>query len=70
MEAIKKQKEKTPKRDKIIGRITTVLAVVSSTISMSGLIDNKPVLKTILDILTGILAKKSLEHGMQTEENI
>lgn len=61
---------KTPKNDKRKGRIATALAFVCSTISMSGLVDNRPIIKTALDIATGLLTKKAFDHGLQTETEI
>ena len=42
----------TPKKNKIIGQITTFLGVASVVIAESGLVDNRPVLKLGLEILS------------------
>ena len=64
---IKKLFSKTPREHKLNGRITTALAFACQTISMSGAVDHRPILKTALDIATGLLTKKAFDHGLQTE---
>jgi hypothetical protein len=67
-EIIKKLRAKTPREHKIDGRFATALAFACQTISMSGMVDNRPLIKTALDIATGLLTKKAFDHGIQTEK--
>jgi phosphoribosyl-dephospho-CoA transferase len=63
----KKLLSPTPKEHKVDGRFATAFALICQTISMSGLVDNRPLIKTALDIATGLLTKKAFDHGIQTE---
>lgn len=59
----------TPKKNKVIGRITTVLGVVSLAIAESGLVDNKPLLKIGLEVLSAKFGVISLYQAQKTENN-
>lgn len=63
----KKLMSPTPREHKIDGRFATALAFALQTISQSGAVDNRPLIKLGLDIATGYLTKKAFDHGLQTE---
>lgn len=63
----KKLLSPTPREHKLEGRFVTILAVACQTISQSGAVDDRPLIKTALDIVTGLLTKKAFDHGLQTE---
>ena len=43
--------QKTPKKNKLVSQITTVLGSVSLAVSQSGLVDQRPMLKLGLEVL-------------------
>jgi len=63
----KKLMSPTPREHKIDGRSATALAFTLLTISQSGVIDDRPLIKLGLDIAIGYLTKKAFDHGIQTE---
>lgn len=59
----------TPKKNKVIGRITTVLGVASLVIAESGLVDNRPLLKLGLEVLSAKFGVVSIYQAQKVEEN-
>ncbi len=64
---IKKIIAETPRRHKIRGQITTTVVSVLGIITASGLLDNQPEIKTIVQIITGVLINKTYNHAIQVE---
>jgi len=60
---------KTPKKNKVIGIITTGLATASLVVAESGVIDSKPLLKLGLEVLAGKLGVLSLYQAQKVEKN-
>jgi hypothetical protein len=60
--------QKTPKKNRIIGQITTVLATASLVVAQSGVVDNKPLLKLGLQVLAGKLGVISLYNAQKVEQ--
>ena len=58
----------TPKKNKLIGKITTVLATASLVVAESGVIDNKPLLKLGLEVLAAKLGVITLYQAQKVEE--
>lgn len=60
---------KTPKKNKVIGIITTGLATASLVVAESGIVDSKPLLKLALEVLAGKLGVVTLYNAQKVEEN-
>lgn len=60
---------RTPKKNKIIGITTTILAGVSLTIAESGVVDNRPMLKMGLELLSAKLGAISVYQAQKVEDN-
>jgi hypothetical protein len=45
------------------GQLKTVIAGVLTTVSTSGLIDDKPLIKTAVDLFAGILVRDIFNHA-------
>lgn len=61
--------EKTPKKNKIVGQITTFLGVASVVIAESGLVDNRPMLKLGLEILSVKFGGIALYNAQKVEKD-
>lgn len=59
----------TPKKNKIFGQIATALGVVSLAVAESGLVDNKPVLKIVLEIVSAKLGAVAVYNAQKTEKD-
>ena len=59
--------DKTPKKNKTIGIVTTVLAGTSLTIAESGLLDHKPLIKIALEILSAKLGAIAVYNAQKVE---
>jgi hypothetical protein len=60
---------KTPNRNKKIGIPATIIAGVALTIAESGAVDNRPMLKIGLEILSAKLGAIALYNAQKTESN-
>jgi hypothetical protein len=60
---------KTPKKNKVIGITTTLLATASLVVAESGLVDNRPILKTGLELLSAKLGAISVYQAQKVDEN-
>jgi hypothetical protein len=60
---------KTPKKNKVIGITTTLLATASLVVAESGLVDNRPILKMGLELLSAKLGAISVYQAQKVEEN-
>jgi len=67
MKIIERIGHKTPKKNKVIGIITTGLATASLVIAESGLVDNRPILKISLQVLAGKLGVVSLYQAQKVD---
>ena len=59
---------KTPRKNRIIGQITTALATASLIVAESGVIDNRPLIKLGLQVLSAKLGVVSLYHAQKVED--
>lgn len=59
----------TPKKNKIFGQIATALGVVSLAVAESGLVDNKPVLKIVLEIVSAKLGAVAVYNAQKVDKN-
>lgn len=60
-------KAKTPRKNKVIGQVTAVLGVVSLAVAESGAVDNRPMLKLGLEVLSVKLATASVYNAQKVE---
>jgi hypothetical protein len=65
MKLIERFRKETPKKNKIIGQAASVLSLVSLTIAESGIVDNRPVLRLGLEVLSVKLAAVAVYNGQK-----
>lgn len=63
---IKKIKAETTPRNRFNGQVSTLVSGILITISSSGIIDNKPVLKSVFDMVAGALILKARGHALKS----
>ena len=68
MKFLDKIKGKTPKKNKVIGQVVTVLGAVSLAIAESGVIDNRPLLKIGLEVLSVKLGAVAVYNAQKVED--
>ena len=68
MKFLDKIKGKTPRKNKIIGQVVTVLGAVSLAIAESGVIDNRPLLKIGLEVLSVKLGAVAVYNAQKVED--
>ena len=68
MNLIEKIKGKTPRKNKVIGQVVTVLGAVSLAIAESGLVDNRPLLKIGLEVLSIKLGAVAVYNAQKVED--
>jgi hypothetical protein len=67
MKFLDKIKGKTPRKNKVIGQVVTVLGAVSLAIAESGIIDNRPLLKIGLEVLSVKLGAVAVYNAQKVE---
>ena len=67
MKFLEKIKGKTPKKNKVIGQVVTVLGAVSLAIAESGIVDRRPLLKIGLEVLSVKLGGIALYNAQKVE---
>ena len=68
MNIFKRIKAKTPKKNKVIGQVTAVLGAVSLAVAESGLVDNRPLIKIGLEVLSVKLGAVAVYNAQKVEE--
>ena len=68
MKFLDKIKGKTPRKNKVIGQVVTVLGAVSLAVAESGVIDNRPLLKISLEVLSVKLGGIALYNAQKVED--
>ena len=68
MNIFKRIKAKTPKRNKRIGRIVTVIGGACLLIAESGQIDQKPTLKILFNVIGLLCGANALYHAQKVED--
>ena len=68
MKFLEKIKGKTPKKNKVIGQVVTVLGAVSLAIAESGVVDNRPLLKIGLEVLSVKLGAVAVYNAQKVED--
>lgn len=65
MKLIERFRKETPKKNKIIGQVASVLSLISLTIAESGIVENRPVLKLGLEVLSVKLGAVAVYNGQK-----
>jgi hypothetical protein len=68
MRFLDKIKGKTPRKNKVIGQVVTVLGAVSLAIAESGIIDNRPLIKIGLEVLSVKLGAVAVYNAQKVED--
>jgi hypothetical protein len=68
MNIIERIQEKTPKKNKLGLKIASVLGAVSLAVAESGLVDNRPVLKIALEVLSVKLGAIAVYNAQKVED--
>ena len=68
MNIIERIQEKTPKKNKLGLKIASVLGAVSLAVAESGLVDNRPVLKISLEVLSVKLGAIAVYNAQKVED--
>ena len=62
-------KSKTPKKNKLGAKVSAVLGVVALGIAESGIVDNRPVIKIALEVLSVKLGAIAVYNAQKVEAN-
>ena len=62
-------KSKTPKKNKLGAKVSAVLGVVALGIAESGIVDNRPVIKIALEVLSLKLGAVAIYNAQKVEAN-
>jgi len=68
MNIIERIQEKTPKKNKLGLKIASVLGAVSLAVAESGLVDNRPILKIGLEVLSVKLGAIAVYNAQKVED--
>ena len=68
MNIFERLKAKTPKKNKKITQITAVIGAVSLAVAESGLVDNRPMIKIGLEILSVKLGAVAVYNAQKVAE--
>jgi hypothetical protein len=69
MKLIDRIKAKTPKKNKLGVKVSTILGAVSLVVAESGIVDNRPVIKIALQVLSLKLGAVAVYNAQKVEEN-
>ena len=69
MNLIERLKAKTPKKNKLGVKVSTILGAVSLAVAESGIVDNRPVIKIALQVLSLKLGAVAVYNAQKVEEN-
>ena len=68
MNFLERIKAKTPKKNKKITQITAVIGAVSLAVAESGLVDNRPMIKIGLEVLSVKLGAVAVYNAQKVED--
>ena len=68
MNLLERLKAKTPKKNKKITQITAVIGAVSLAVAESGLVDNRPLIKIGLEVLSVKLGAVAVYNAQKVAE--
>ena len=69
MKFLDRIKAKTPKKNKLGVKVSTILGAVSLAVAESGIVDNRPVIKIALQVLSLKLGAVAVYNAQKVEEN-
>ncbi len=69
MKLLDRIKAKTPKKNKLGVKVSTILGAVSLAVAESGIVDNRPVIKIALQVLSLKLGAVAVYNAQKVEEN-
>ena len=68
MKFLERLKAKTPEKNKKITQVVTVLGAVSLAVAESGIVDNRPLLKIGLEVLSVKLGAVAVYNAQKVED--
>lgn len=68
MNIFERLKGKTPRKNKVIGQVVTVLGAVSLAVAESGLVDRRPMIKIGLEVLSVKLGAVAVYNAQKVED--
>lgn len=68
MNILERLKAKTPKKNKRITQVTAVIGAVSLAVAESGLVDNRPLIKIGLEVLSVKLGAVAVYNAQKVAE--
>ena len=68
MKFLERLKAKTPKKNKKITQVTAVIGAVSLAVAESGLVDNRPLIKIGLEVLSVKLGAVAVYNAQKVAE--
>ena len=68
MKFLERIKAKTPEKNKKITQVVTVLGAVSLAVAESGIVDNRPMIKIGLEVLSVKLGAAALYNAQKVED--
>ena len=69
MKFLERLKAKTPKKNKLGVKVSTILGAVSLAVAESGIVDNRPVIKIALQVLSLKLGAVAVYNAQKVEED-
>lgn len=63
MKLIDKIKGESTPLNRRKGQLKSIVVVILRSVSTSGIIDDKPVIKTVIDIVSGVLVRDIYNHA-------
>ena len=69
MKFLERLKARTPKKNKIGVKVATILGAVSLAVAESGIVDNRPVIKIALQVLSLKLGAVAVYNAQKVEED-
>jgi len=69
MNILQRIKARTPRKNKLGVKVSTILGAVSLAVAESGIVDNRPVIKIALQVLSLKLGAVAVYNAQKVEEN-
>ena len=69
MKLLERLKARTPKKNKLGVKIATILGAVALSVAESGVVDNRPVIKIALEVLSVKLGAIAVYNAQKVEED-
>ena len=69
MKFLERLKARTPKKNKLGVKVATILGAVALSVAESGVVDNRPVIKIALEVLSLKLGAIAVYNAQKVEED-